>query len=368
MQEDLSVSEPHHENMLIERTLNIVHSKIQENLGSLSRVSIALYDPATDMLKTFASSDQENSPLITYEYPLKKMKSLCNAVEQGAPRVIEDLIGAHTPSNHTVKLIEAGYRSSLSIPIKTGETLLGVLFFDACKPQYFDTKINIELSHYAELIASLVKGRLLPMQLLKGVFQTLKDYKKFRDGETVLHLERMSRYSRLIAQKIKDKYNFSDEYIEYLFQFAGIHDIGKIGVPEQILFKSGQLNEQETKTIQEHVQIGYDIVKKIKKNLEYAGHDCEIIMENVIMYHHERLDGSGYPLGKTGAHIPIEGKIVAVADVFDALTNDRPYKKAWSIEKAKEHLIAGRGTLFDPDCVDALFSCSKEIEKIREQF
>jgi len=134
-----------------------------------------------------------------------------------------------------------------------------------------------------------------------------------------------------------------------------------MGIADQILLKPGRLTPEEFEEMKRHPLIGYDILKDSASSVVQVG-------AVIALAHHEKFDGSGYPHGLAGEAIPLEGRIVAVADVFDALTSARPYKKAWPVEQALDLLREGRGAHFDPRCVDAFLSALDEVESIRLRF
>ncbi|MGE5386593.1 MAG: HD-GYP domain-containing protein, partial [Betaproteobacteria bacterium] len=140
-----------------------------------------------------------------------------------------------------------------------------------------------------------------------------------------------------------------------------MHDVGKIGIPDFILLKPGKLIPEEFEIMKGHARLGYELLKGSESEVLKAGAE-------IAFSHHEKFDGSGYPRALVGENIPILGRVVAVADVFDALTSERPYKKAWSMEDARQHLLAGRGRHFDPVCVDAFLSGWDGIIDIRHRF
>lgn len=179
---------------------------------------------------------------------------------------------------------------------------------------------------------------------------------EYRDPETGAHIQRMAHYSHLIASEL----GMPAEEQEHLLNAAPMHDIGKVGTPDYILLKPGRLNAEEMEVMRQHALIGYNILKSSEaKMLQLAA--------EIAYSHHERFDGSGYPNGLVGDAIPLSGRIVAVADVFDALTNVRPYKQAWSLEAARNFLLENRGTHFDPACVDALMRRWDDVLEIRER-
>jgi response regulator RpfG family c-di-GMP phosphodiesterase len=180
---------------------------------------------------------------------------------------------------------------------------------------------------------------------------------EYRDPETGAHIQRMAHYSCLIAAEL----GLSNEEQEFILNAAPMHDIGKVGTPDHILLKPARLDAAEMVTMRQHAEIGYHILKSSKARM------LQLAAE-IAYSHHERYDGSGYPQGLQGDAIPLVGRIVAVADVFDALTSVRPYKKAWSLEDAQAYLIDNRNTHFDPKCVDALMRRWPAVLEIRERF
>jgi HD-GYP domain-containing protein (c-di-GMP phosphodiesterase class II) len=184
-----------------------------------------------------------------------------------------------------------------------------------------------------------------------------------------MHLNRMAQFSRLIAKAIAEQYQFSDETIEHIYLFSPLHDIGKIGIPDRILLKQGRLDAEEYNLMKEHVNKGVHIISQVLEDYQLSHLSDSKVMLNIVAYHHEFLDGSGYPNGLTGDDIPIEARITTVADIFDALTSKRPYKTPWSIDDAFAELtaMAGAGKL-DKGCVEALITSREEVTYIVTNF
>ncbi len=180
---------------------------------------------------------------------------------------------------------------------------------------------------------------------------------EFRDAETGYHLVRMARYSRLLAETI----GLEEEEVQAVELAAPLHDIGKIGIPDYILLKAGALDVNEWVTMRTHPAIGYEILKDSSSKYVRMG-------ALIALGHHERFDGSGYPKGVGGEKIPLSARIVAVADVYDALTSVRPYKGAWPSAKAFEYLTSAAGKHLDPELVGAFVRMRPEVERIQSEF
>jgi len=186
-----------------------------------------------------------------------------------------------------------------------------------------------------------------------------------RDTETGAHLERIRSYARAIATELARGGQYgetlSPAFIEEIYHSSPLHDIGKVGIPDGILLKPGALTPDEFDFMKTHTLIGGDTLRAA--DIE-AGRESFLAMGRDIAYfHHERWDGGGYPRGLKGTDIPLAARIVAVSDVYDALSSKRPYKEAFSHEKSKGIIIEGRGTAFDPAVVDAFLACEEDVLK-----
>jgi len=189
-----------------------------------------------------------------------------------------------------------------------------------------------------------------------------------RDPETGSHLDRMSRYSLLIANALTEKYQLTDDYIQHVFMFSPLHDIGKIAIPDQILRKPGKLTDDEMRVMKTHAGKGRTMIDELLVSFGLEGVEHVDILRNIAAYHHESINGSGYPEGKAGDEIPLEARIVAVADVFDALTSRRAYKEAWSNDDAFATLQTMAGDKLDKDCVEALLKHRDDVEDVQARY
>jgi putative two-component system response regulator len=218
-------------------------------------------------------------------------------------------------------------------------------------------KTHLALYDQNRALEKLVNERTVELNTTRlEVLHRLGSAGEYRDNETGLHVIRVCHYSRIIGKAV----GLSESEAELLFNAAALHDVGKIGIPDSILFKPGKLDAQEWEIIRAHCEIGYKIIGPHQNKLLKSA-------AQVALTHHERWDGTGYPQGLKGNDIPLFGRIVAVVDVFDALTSLRPYKHAWSIAEAVEEITRSREKHFDPQIVDAFLSKLPELTEVQRQ-
>jgi putative two-component system response regulator len=215
------------------------------------------------------------------------------------------------------------------------------------RDEYLNTSLDVMESNLIEKLQIIEQTQV-------EVIIRLGKAAEFRDDETGKHIERIAAYVNLITEKL----GMHREQRIMMQYAAPMHDVGKIGIPDGVLMKAGKLTADEFKIIKLHTVIGSRILSGTTLPL------LELAKE-IALSHHERWDGNGYPLGLKGSDIPISGRIVAIADVFDAITSKRVYKAAWPIEQALEYVMDMRGTQFDPDIVDAFFAIEDQIIKVR---
>ncbi len=202
----------------------------------------------------------------------------------------------------------------------------------------------------------------------QGTILGLAKLAEYRDEDTGKHLERIREYCRLLSIRLSQKEKYRDyiteRYINDLYQSAILHDIGKVAVPDAILLKKGKLDEEEFSQIKLHTKFGGDALLNIESQTNMKS--FLTLGKEIAWFHHEKWDGSGYPDGLHKEAIPLSARITAVADVYDALTSERPYKKAFSHETAKSIIIEGRGTHFDPDIVDVFIELEGDFNSVRQ--
>lgn len=193
-----------------------------------------------------------------------------------------------------------------------------------------------------------------------------------RDNETGNHIRRTQNYVKLLAEKLRthprfQKFLSSDKTIEMLFKSAPLHDIGKVGIPDAILLKPGRLTSEEFEVMKTHTTLGRDAILHAEKNL---GIEVEFLKyaKEIAYSHQEKWDGSGYPEGLSGDNIPISARLMAVADVYDALVSRRVYKAPMPHDEAVKIMLEGKGKHFDPDMIDAFITCQEQFRHIAEKY
>ncbi len=270
--------------------------------------------------------------------------------------------------------LDLGANDFLSKPIDPNELLPRVHNVLSVK------KYQDQLHDYAANLESVVRQRTEDLNRSRlELVRCLGRAAEFRDNETGQHVIRVGRYVNLIAEEL----GFSKPECELYEMAAYLHDLGKIGVPDAILLKPGRLDEKEFEQIRRHAKFGKQILEPVSSEelqtfcnhteigstiLEGTSSPLLLLAGRIALTHHEKWDGSGYPMGLSGESIPIEGRITAVADVYDALSSKRPYKKAFSLDKCLGIIREERGAHFDPQIVDAFFKRIEDVLEIQMEY
>lgn len=351
--------------------LAALHGALRQRYPFIDRMAMALYDPDTRQLRTFLQSQDGQAPLALYETLLEDAPALASLLERREARVVQDLSvydgGAHP---HTRALRAQGYASSYTLPFYWNGNLEAFIFFNSHEKGRFPEALLGELDAWGHLAGTLALCELSAVRALMAALRTANTMVHLKDPETGGHLERMAHFSRLIARHLSrtGKHPFDDETIEHIFAFAPLHDVGKIGVPDAVLMKPSILTDPEWKVMQRHSTNGREVVDAILAHFGAEHLEHVDLLRHVAESHHEMLDGSGYPGHLNGEAVPIVARIIAVADIFDALTSHRPYKEPWTNADAFDYLRRQAEHKLDKDCVEALIQAGEEVVRIQAMF
>jgi len=358
--------------------LRIVQRRLEPLDLGITRIAFVHHKASTDLLSTYCKTgadggptgrDGESGSSQPHFEPraLATVPSLGRLRDQRQARVLHDLGRELDPtSDHSRWLLAQGWRASLTLPLFHHNRLLGFLFLDSTRAGTFDPRAMAALEPHLELLLLRISNHFNDLTSLDGSLGQLLEIAELRDQETATHMERVSRYSRLIALQLETQRPLPADFSENLHRFAAFHDLGKIGIPDRILLKPEPLSLEERLVMRSHVVIGMALVEKLITAMGLEDAPGIDLLRQVVAHHHESLDGSGYPAGLRGEEVSLAGRIVAVADIYDALTQARPYKPAFSEPHAVQMLrtMVQAGKL-DGDCVDALLRNDDQRQAIR---
>lgn len=322
-------------------------------VSKLEDVQVTTFD---DPVAAIAWSAENIPDLVILDYMMPVMDGLefirCFRGIPGYQEIPLVMITADTEGDVRQRALEHGAHDFLTKPVDKAELTARVRNLLALRFS------QVQLANRAQWLTREVKKATAEIVTReKEVIFRLSRAAEYRDPETGAHLLRMSHYTRLIAGNL----GLPEKEQDLLLEAAPMHDIGKVGTPDHILLKPGKLTAEELEIMRQHAVIGYEILRdSVSPLLREAA--------MLAWTHHEKFDGSGYPRGLKGQEIPLHGRIVAVADVFDALTSSRPYKTAWALESAVSFMQTERGAHFDPECVDALLQDWPAVLAIRERY
>lgn len=260
----------------------------------------------------------------------------------------------------TKLIVEEGERSSMTLLATVNTRPFGFLFLSSERPNNFTERDEKLFASISTPISHRLYYSLTIQKVLSEFGNSLVNLVEFKDNETGNHVKRVAWYSKIISTQME----LQPKIIREIYEYSPLHDIGKVSIPDNILLKPGKLDPSEWEIMKTHVINGVKIIENFEKSVSGIFNQSSLTtVKNIIADHHEWWNGNGYPLGKKGTEISIEGRIVAVADAFDALTTKRPYKEALPFEIAIEIIKNESGVHFDPDVVEAFL---RSIEKIRE--
>lgn len=328
-------------------------TKILSSITRFPSIEVMTFADETKAL-TWLKSNTADLILLDYKLPQISGLEMITLIRQwpqyvGVPIVI---VTAYDEIRVRYAALDAGATDFIGKPIDYRECQA------RCTNLLLMRSHQIQLEQHNKKLADLVKATTYTViEREREALYHLAKAGEYRDADTGNHILRIAKYSHLIAKGI----GMQADYCDLIEHASPMHDVGKIGIPDHILLKPGKLNQNEWVIMRTHSAMGYEILSGSTSKYMQMG-------ATIALHHHEKYDGSGYPNGLIANDIPIEARIVAVADVFDALTCIRPYKTAWSINKAMSFLKEKSKSHFDPDCIAAFLSQQRLAEEIHKRF
>jgi len=328
--------------------LNIV---LLEEICKEEGHNVASFSNPLDALEAI-KKNQYDLAFIDYMMPEMNGVELIKKIQKIQPGIISVMITAADSQEVKLKALEAGANEFLIKPIDVSEMMIRLKNMSKIiKAEKVLKDYNKQLQEEIQkAIEKIVKGEHETLDVLSNVAE-------YRDEDTHNHTKRVALYSKLIAQEA----GLDEEMQNLIYHAAPLHDVGKVGIPDSILLKPGKLTDEEFSMMKTHAKIGYDMLDGFENKYLKAG-------AIIALTHHEKFDGSGYPNGLKGDEINIMGQIVAIADVFDALTSKRPYKEPWPIEKAFDLLKEQSGKHFSPFLVQLFLNNKDKVLQIKEKY
>lgn len=373
----INLIENMNQNVSFEGILNYIYSTFSEFIP-YNHIGIALLKDEGKVLEaSYGISDAhlEELPKKLVGIRAKVSEtSLENIVKYCTPRIINDLEAYTTnkDTDYNKILLQAGIKSSITLPLKVYDKPIGIIFFSNTKKSIYNENHIEFLVTLSNSIAISLNKNIFIDEMLYSTLLALTKMAEARDEETAEHLDRMTAYSVKITEFLLRDNLYCDQltvpFLKGIERFSPMHDIGKVGVKDGILLKPGKLTSEEFDEMKKHVTYGADVLRTAESNIAKQKYSMFKMGIEIVEGHHEWWDGSGYPYNKKGYEIPLSARIVAVADVFDALTSKRPYKKPYEFEESINQIIEGSGSHFDPRIVDSLSRHRDELYELYLSF
>lgn len=331
---------------------NKLNLSLMQNYTNRLNLEVQSYDDPVKALKEVRSSEPDII-YVDYLMPIMNGIEFISAFrKQNTKTPVIMITGVDDDDNIKLNALKAGATEFILKPINYIEF-------------YLRSSNLLRLKQYQNMIDQ--KTLILEQEVKKEAGEIVSSEREtlfvlakttdYKDPDTGMHIKRVAHYSKLLAEFIQSDSNF----VDMIYYCAPLHDVGKVGIPDKILQKHGKLTAGEFRIMKKHTLIGYDILDKTRSKYLEMG-------KIIAISHHEKYDGTGYPYGLAGVGIPVEGRIVAVADVLDALLSKRSYKRAWGFYEAIDYITSQKGKHFDPMMVDALTNHIDEFKNIFEKY
>ena len=356
----------------MEDALDLMFVKIRERI-KIDRIGVAFVDYKREkFIAEYSVMDNHEiflGPGFEVDFADSSLK---NILKHKQPVIIDDISKRyqHKPTSSALTLLtKENIQSNFTIPLITNSIVFGFLFFSSRKKSFFDDEATAFLEKMIVEINSLINRAYFSKIIFSKITESFAQLVESKDNDTGDHIDRMVNYSIALAKKVQSKppkqgYEIDDKLILEIGRQASSHDIGKVGVPDAILKKDGPLDESEWAIMKKHPEIGANIFKELRNDLKIFDENFYMVAQDITMYHHEKWDGSGYPDGLSGFDIPLAARIVAIADVFDAISSKRVYKEAFDLETSFDIIKKGKGTHLDPYLVDCFIESKETIISI----
>lgn len=362
-------------NIPFKQVLRLIFDSFSEYIP-YTHIGVALIEDEGRTIKaSYAVSGDLNSELpkklIGYKTSINRT-SLGKILDSREPRIINDLdkylIGKKV-NDYNKLLLENGIKSSITFPLINKHVPIGIIFFSSNQKNVYKKEHVEFLKILANSITLSLEEDILIDDMIVSSTLALATLTEERDNDTGKHLDRMKKYSKQIAELLSKEDKYKDiidiDYINDIERFSPLHDIGKVAIRDEILLKPAKLTKEEFDIMKTHTIYGGKVLRLADENIAKIGHGIFKMGIEIAEGHHERWDGTGYPKGIKGESIPLSARIVAIADVLDALTSKRPYKKPYSFEDSINIIYKESGNHFDPNIVEVL---RKNLDSIKRTF
>ena len=324
--------------------------------------------PVTSGKMALQTASRRPPDLILLDINMPEMDGYEVCARMKADPALKDIpilfISALSDTSNIVKAFSLGGEDYIAKPFKLEEVL------KRAETHLEKRRQQLQLEEYNRHLEELVEMKSQELTAVQmATIQTLAELVDYRDETTGQHIKRVQTFCKLLAANLRDKPAYASlvtpAFIENIYHASALHDIGKIAIPDAILLKPGKLTPEEFEKIKKHTVRGAQFMQGLQK--QYPQNQFINLGIVIARSHHERWDGTGYPDGLKGEEIPFSARIMAVADVYDALRSARPYKAAFSHAESCEIILAGRGTHFDPGMMEAFLEVEAEFERTREE-
>ena len=354
---------------MMDELMEALFHKLNEAIG-IDRIGVAFVDYERGKLLAEVGIANYDTVFLMpgFEVPFE-FSRLKTVIDHKTVFVTDDLeadLKEH-PKSAAVNLIyEEGIRSNAVIPLAIGDAVFGMVFLSSKQKNHFSKEYLRIAEKVIKEISLILNRSYFTKVIFAKITHSFAELVDHKDNETGDHILRMVRYSVVLADALRrtprEDYCVDRRLVLDIERYASVHDIGKVGVPDEILKKPGKLTPEEWEVMKRHVNVGADIFSSIREGLRFFDDDLYRVAEEITRHHHERWDGSGYPDGLKGLEIPVSSRIVAIADVFDALTSRRSYKEPFGFDESVEILKDSAGSHLDPVLVQVFID---QLEKIK---